>query len=484
MIEKSHYINVLEQNTPLFRVHLQQNSITFAAQLKNTLKHTHLKETISLSIPLVMTQIGHIITGMVDNIFLGKLGKTEQAAGILSNNLFVILLVFSIGMSYVLTPAVTDAHVNQNEKEKASLFKNSLFINMMVAILLFIILFFSSPLLAYMQQPEDVVVLAIPFFDVLIFSIIPVALFFVCKQYTEGLSNTRAAMYISVIGNILNIILNYLLIYGYAGLPELGYMGSCWATFIARMFMGIGFLIFVFKHKSVNSFANYYKAAKINAQHFWPLFKDGLASALQFTFEVAAFAIAGLLAGVFGKEQIDAHGIALSMAAFTYMFASGIGSATTIRIGNYYAKNDLSNLKLAIKTSYKLVMVTMGFMAILFICFNTILPTVFSNDTEIVLIASKLLLFAALFQLFDGTQVVAIGALRGLEDYKYPTYIAFIGYWIIALPLCYVFAFTLGYKVYGVWLALSLGLAFVAIALSIRIRNLIRLKSISSQNTN
>jgi MATE family multidrug resistance protein len=242
--------------------------------LKNSLKHSHLKETIYLSIPLVLTQIGHIVTGMVDNIFLGKLGKTEQAAGILSNNLFIILLVFSIGMSYVLTPAITDAHSNQNEKEKASLFKNSLFINMIVAVLLFIILFFSSPILTYMQQPEDVVLLAIPFFDVLIFSIIPVALFFVCKQYTEGLSNTRAAMYISVIGNLLNIILNYLLIYGYAGLPEMGYMGSCWATFIARVFMGIGFLVFVFHHKTVNSFAKYFKEARINALHFWPLFKD------------------------------------------------------------------------------------------------------------------------------------------------------------------------------------------------------------------
>lgn len=452
--------------------------------MKNAIKNNHLKETISLSIPLVLTQIGHIITGMVDNIFLGKLGKTEQAAGILSNNLFVILLVFSIGMSYVLTPAITEAQVNQNEKEKASLFKNSLFINMIVAVLLFIILFFSSPLLAYMQQPEDVVLLAIPFFDVLIFSIIPVALFFVCKQYTEGLSNTKAAMYISVIGNILNIILNYMLIYGKAGLPELGYMGSCWATFIARVFMGIGFLIFVFKNKSVNSFAKYYKEAKVNAQHFWPLLKDGLASALQFTFEVAAFAIAGLLAGVFGKEQIDAHGIALSLAAFTYMFASGIGSATTIRVGNYYSLNNIDEVKLAIKTSYKSVIVTMGFMALLFICFNTFLPTIFSNDQEIILIASKLLLFAAFFQLFDGTQVVAIGALRGLDDYKFPTYIAFIGYWIIALPLCYVFAFTFGYKVYGVWLALSLGLGFVSVALFFRIRNLLRLKSILTQNIN
>ena len=452
--------------------------------MKNLLKHTHLKETISLSIPLILTQIGHIITGMVDNIFLGKLGKTEQAAGILSNNLYIILLVFSIGMSYVLTPAITEAHINQNEREKASLFKNSLFINMIVAVILFIILFFSSPLLAFMQQPEDVVALAIPFFDVLIFSIIPVALFFVCKQYAEGLSNTKAAMYISVIGNIINIILNYLLIYGYAGLPELGYMGSCWATFIARVFMGIGFLVFVFNHKTVNSFAKYYKEVKVNALHFWPLLKDGLASALQFTFEVAAFAIAGLLAGVFGKEQIDAHGIALSLAAFTYMFASGIGSATTIRVGNFYSSNNLDDVKLAIKTSYKSVIVTMGFMALLFICFNTFLPTIFSNDQEIILIASKLLLFAAFFQLFDGTQVVAIGALRGLDDYTYPTYIAFIGYWIIALPLCYLFAFTFNYKVYGVWLALSIGLGFVSIALYFRIKALLKLKTILARSTN
>jgi MATE family multidrug resistance protein len=110
--------------------------------VNNSLKNTHLKDTISLSIPLVMTQIGHIITGMVDNIFLGKLGKTEQAAGILSNNLYRYFIVFSIGMSYVLTPAITDAHVNQNEKEKASLFKNSLFINMLVAVLHYLLFYF------------------------------------------------------------------------------------------------------------------------------------------------------------------------------------------------------------------------------------------------------------------------------------------------------------------------------------------------------
>lgn len=438
----------------------------------------HIRDTISLSIPLVLTQVGHIITGMVDNIFLGRLGKTEQAAGILSNNLFVILLVFSIGMSYVLTPAITEAHVNRNEAEKASLFKNALFINFTLSILLFVALFFLSGILRYMQQPEDVVKLAIPFFNVLIFSIIPVSLFFVCKQYSEGLGNTKAAMYISLAGNVLNIVLNYLLIYGKAGLPEMGYMGSCWATFIDRFCMGIAFLVFMFRHKSVNSFAPFFRSAKINALHFWQLLKDGIASALQFTFEVAAFAISGLMAGVFGKEQLDGHGIALSLAAFTYMFASGIGSASTIRVGKYYNVNDMANVRLAIRTSYRLVILTMGFMAVLFILLNKVLPMIFSNDTEIVHIASALLLFAAFFQLFDGTQVTAIGVLRGLEDYKFPTGIAFVGYWLIALPLCYLFAFVLGYKVYGVWLGLSVGLGFVSLALYFRIRILLRMKDL------
>jgi MATE family multidrug resistance protein len=433
-------------------------------------KKQHLSETISLSIPLVLTQIGYIITGMVDNIFLGRLGNTEQAAGILSNNLFVMILVFSIGMSYVITPIVTDAHMKENDQEKASIFKNSLFLNFGISIVLFLILFVSSPLLAYMQQPTDVVELAVPFFNVLAFSIVPISLFFVCKQYAEGLSNTKAAMYISVIGNIINIILNYVLIYGKFGFPELGYMGSCWATFISRLMIGVGFLIYVFKHKSINSFSKYYSVVKINMSYIMPLLKNGFASALQFTFEVTAFAIAGLLAGVFGKEQIDAHGIALSLASFTYMFASGLGSSTTIRVSKYYALKQIENVKLATSTSYKLVIFIMVIMAVVFILFNSLLPAIFSIDQEIINISAKLLLFAAFFQLFDGTQVVSIGILRGLEDYKFSTYTAFIGYWIIALPLSYVFAFKYKQEVYGVWLALSLGLAFVSIMLAFRIK--------------
>ncbi len=442
--------------------------------LRSFFKNNHTRETIYLAWPLVITQVGHIITGMVDTIFVGRIGPAEQAACILSNNLYVLLLVFGIGVSYATTPLVTDAHQNNDILKKASLFKNSLFLNFSVAVVCFIILFLSSGVLKYMQQPPEVVDLAVPFFDVLIFSMLPVSLFFSCKQYCEGLANTRMALIISVTGNLINIVLNYTLIYGKYGFPELGYLGAAWASFIARLFMGVSFLVLIFRSSVTKEIGAVYKQVKINWNDLKELGRIGLNSGAQFTFEVAAFAIAGLMAGTFGKEQIDAHGIALSIAAFTYMFASGISSATTIRVSVYNAQQNWQEIKNAGFTSLKLVLLVMGSFAVVFLLFSPLLPLGFSNEKEIIELASKLLIIAAMFQLFDGIQVTAIGALRGLEDVKYPTVITLIGYWIIALPLGYFLAFTLKMETVGIWIALLTSLAFVAVALFLRFNTLIK----------
>ena len=410
---------------------------------------------------------------MVDTVFLGKIGAAEQAACILSNNLYILLLVFGIGVSYATTPLVTSANQNMDLLKKASLFKNSIFLNVSVSIICFIVLFLSSGLLKYMHQPEDVIKLAVPFFNVLIFSMIPISLFFTCKQYCEGLSNTRMALFISIIGNVINIILNYLLIYGKFGFPELGYIGSAWASFISRVFMGFSFLYLIFKSPVTKEISAVYNKVKINKKELFHLAKIGLNAGLQLTFEVAAFVIAGLMAGTFGKEQIDAHGIALSIAAFTYMFASGISSASSIRVGIYKAQDNWLEIKQAAFSSIKLVMLIMGGFAILFLMINNFLPKVFSSDLQIVNLASKLLIIAALFQLFDGIQVTIVGILRGLEDFKIPTLISLVGYWIIALPLAYWLAFILKLETVGVWIGLLFSLIFAAIILFWRLNYLI-----------
>lgn len=442
--------------------------------LSNFFKNPHTKNTVHLAWPLVITQVGYIVTGMVDNIFLGQIGSTEQAAGIFSNNMYILLLVFCIGFSYATTPLVTAAQEEGNSLKKASLFKNALFLNCIIAIACFVILFMSSGLLKYMRQPKDVVELAIPFFDVIILSLIPSSLFFVCKQYCEGLSNTRIALVISIVSNIINIILNYGLIYGKCGLPELGYMGSAWASFVARCFMGFAFLVVLFKSSFTQEISDMYARTKINWKDLADLTRIGFNSAMQFIFEVAAFVIAGFMSGSFGKEQIDAHGIALSLAAFTYMFGSGIGSASTIRAGIYKAQNNWMEIKNASYTSIKLVLLVMGSCGLIFLIFNNYLPMAFSSEKKIVELASQLLIIAAMFQLFDGMQVTIIGVLRGLEDVKVPTVITLTGYWIIALPLAYFMAFTMKLETFGIWIALLVSLVFVGLCLLWRLNYLIK----------
>jgi MATE family multidrug resistance protein len=437
-------------------------------------KNTHTVDTVNLAWPIVITQVGHIITGMVDNVFLGGLGPTEQAAGILSNNLYVLLMVFGIGVSYALTPMVTEAHENNDLTKKASLLKNSLALNLGISIFCFIVLFLSSGTLKYMQQPVEVVELAIPFYNVLIFSIIPISVFFTCKQYCEGLSNTRTALVISIVGNLINCVLNYFLIYGKFGLPQMGYMGSAWATFIARSVMCVLFLVVIFKSSATKQITLVFNQVKINWDEIKVLAITGFNYGMQFTFEVAAFVIAGLMAGSFGKEQIDAHGISLSLAAFTYMFASGISSAATIRIGIFKAQKDWKNIKEAGMVSIKLVLLIMGFFAVVFLCLKNILPLGFTNDLEIISLSSNLLIIAALFQLCDGLQVTVIGILRGLEDAKVPTIITLIGYWVIALPLAYLFAFVFKMEVVGIWIALLISLTLVSISVYLRFKYLLK----------
>jgi MATE family multidrug resistance protein len=434
----------------------------------------HVRETLSLAWPVVLTQVGHVLTSLVDIIFLGRLGKDELAAGVLSNTLYVLVLVFCIGMSYAVTPLVAEAKGEGKASRMAALFKNAMLLNFVVAIGCFIILSLLSPLMQYMQQPTEVVKKAIPFFEILIFSMIPVSFFFTGKQFCEGVSNTKIALLISISGNIINVILNYVLIWGKLGFPEMGYLGSAWASFISRVFMGVVFMLVLLKSNRIPEIKALFKTARVNKWDMSRLWKIGLNSALQFTFEVAAFAIAGIMCGTFSKEHLDGHGIALNLASFTYMFASGISSAATIRAAVYYSAKDWKGLRTAGNTAIALALTIMGLFGLLFMIFRKILPAFFTEDLAIIDIASDLLIIAALFQIFDGLQVTIIGLLRGIQDVKYPTYVTLIGYWLVALPLAAILAYNFQLASIGVWIALLVSLIFVGLALFLRYNWLMR----------
>ncbi len=280
-------------------------------------------------------------------------------------------------------------------------------------------------------------------------------------------------MYISIAGNVMNVILNYILIYGKFGFPEMGYMGSCWASCFARMIMAISFILFIYNNSTFAGISKILKEVKINFYDIKKLFTIGFGSALQFTFEVAAFVCCALLIGRFGKEQIDAHGIALGIASFTYMFGSGIGGASTILVGKYKAENNLTELKNTISTSLICTVTVTLFFGLIFMIFNHALAQMFNSDPQIIQLASSLLVIAGFFQLFDGLQVTQLGILRGMEDVKIPTIITLVGYWLICLPMAYLLGIYFNYQAIGVWLAILIGLCFVAVFLFFRIRKLL-----------
>lgn len=426
---------------------------------------TSYKATFLLAYPVVISQLGHIMVGVVDTAMVGQIGTVEQAAVALSNSLYTLVLVFGLGVAYGITPLVAAADSSKDHQLNASLLKHSIVINTLLGILLFVVLFLASPVLNLFNQKQQVVDLAIPFLNVMMLGMIPLCFFSAFKQFTEGLSFTRMAMVITISSNLLNILLNYLMIFGHWGFPKMGLMGSCWASFIARVAMALTMFLYVYYNKTFKIYWDGFSLRNLSKELSKKILNIGIPSGLQWVFEVGAFAFAVIMIGWISPDAQAAHQIALSIAASTYMMASGLSAAASVRVGNQLGLQSREGVRTAGFSAFAMVFVFMGTMAILFILLQHYLPTLFSKETNVISIASKLLVVAAFFQLSDGIQVVGLGALRGVKDVKIPTIITLIAYWVIGLPMSYVLGFKAGLGVQGIWYGLSLGLTFAAVFL-------------------
>jgi MATE family multidrug resistance protein len=426
------------------------------------------KETIRIAYPVVLSQFGHISVGVADSIMVGGLGSVPLASATFAFSVFVPFMMFAMGLTYGISPLVAKADGEQNHGEIRKILKHSIVLNSIAAILLSGGLLLAAPLLHYFQQPQEVLSLAIPYFKILVWSLVPLILFQIWKQFAEGLAITRQAMYITVIANVLNVLLNYLLIYGHWGFPELGTNGAAVATLISRIFMAVAIFIFVLNYSRTNIFVKGLQYISYSVEEFKRLFRVSIAVGAQMAFETGAFGMAAIMIGWLGASEMAAHHIALNMSAVSYMGATGIAAAATVRVGNALGRKDYAAIGNAGKAAFHLVVFYMSICALIFICFRHELPWFYINEESICKMAASLLLISAFFQLSDGIQVVFLGALRGLEDVKMPTAIALLAYWIIALPLGYVFAFVLKMGVEGVWYGLLIGLTTAALMLYYR----------------
>ncbi len=444
----------------------------------------HFKKNLTLALPVMTGQLGQIFTGVADTVMVGRVGEESIAAAALANSIFFFIFVIGIGISFAITPLVAESHGKEDMKGICRWLKNANLLNGIVSIALVLILMVLVQFIDNMNQPPEVVVLARPYLYIIGFSIIPVLFFQTYKQFTEGMSDTRTAMYISILSNTLNVGLNYILIFGKLGMPAMGLFGAGIATLISRIFMAIAFYRYFktsTRYATVNRMIRY---AAISKKALRRLFKLGFPTGLQFSFEVSAFAGASIMAGWLSVEAMAAHQIALNLASISWMMATGLGAAATIRIGNHLGKKDYLNLSRVGSSSYILVSILMLIAGLIFWLFRFQLTAFYVTEKEVIDLAASLLLIAVFFQLSDGIQVIGLGLLRGLQDVNKPAFISFIAYWGIGLPVGYYFGFNQEMGVQGIWIGLLFGLTASAIMLGTRFRILARKRlesSLSSQ---
>ncbi|NOR86113.1 MAG: MATE family efflux transporter, partial [Bacteroidales bacterium] len=410
------------------------------------------KRNLKVAIPVMLSQAGQVLVQQVDNMMVGAVGTVELAAAAFANSIFVLGLVFGMGVTFGLTPLVGHAWAQKNNKEAGELLHNSLNTNMILTVILTILMWLVSYFFDYMGQTAAVAEMSVSYYRILVISFIPFMLFFTLKQFAEGLAETKHAMYITLFANVINVVLNYALIFGKFGMPVMGLDGAGYATLIARSFMPILFLYVFIKKDKFNIYYQIAIKARPNWQRIKQLMQVGVPIATQILLEVAAFALSGIMMGWLGVVPLAAHQIALGLASVTFMVVTGIGSGTTIRVSHQYSMKDFKSMRMAANASIHMVIGIMSITAILFAVFRFQLPYMYTKDAEVIALASQLLIMAAIFQVFDGLQVVLLSILRGVADVKHSMIYALIAYIGVNIPLSYVLAFEFDMGPMGIWI--------------------------------
>lgn len=426
------------------------------------------RKNLNIAYPVMLGQLGHVLVGLADNLMVGRLGAAPLAAVSLGNSLVFIALSLGIGFSFAITPLIAEADGSGDIEKGRSYFHHGIILCGINGILLFLLLLLAKPLLYYLDQPPEVVEYAIPYLEIVAFSMLPLMIFQAYKQFADGLSQTKYSMYATILSNVVNVFFNYILIYGIWVFPELGLEGAAIGTLISRFFM-LWFIWEILRRKS--KFKPYFVWSKkelFKTDIFKKILNLGFPTALQMFFEVAIFTATVFLAGLLGTNPQAANQIALNLASMTFMIAVGLGVTATIRVGNQKGLHHYKELRRIARSVFLLVFIIEAIFAVGFILLKDWLPTFYIDNVEVVLLSAQLLIVAALFQLSDGMQVVILGALRGLQDVKVPTAICFVAYWIIGFPVSWYFGKAENMGSMGIWMGLLAGLTASALMLYFR----------------
>lgn len=430
----------------------------------------HYKELIYLGVPIMVGQLGTIILGFADTMMIGHHSAAELSAAGFVNTLFNLAIIFGLGFSYGLTPIVGALYGRGEEEEAGGKLKNSLLANLLIAVFLCVVMGILYLNLDKLGQPEELLPFIKPYYLILWASLPLIMLFNAFKQFADGITDTQTPMWILLGGNVLNIVGNYLLIYGTFGFPELGLLGGGLSTLFARLMMLVVFIGIFFLSPRYKTFLRGFRRSYANRADFRQLNKLGWPIALQMGMETASFSLCAIMLGWLGETPLAAHQIMNTITTLCFMIYYGMGAAIAVRVSYFRGQEDMPNLRRSAYAGFHLILVWGLFLCTIVFCIRHQLGSWYTDSEEVRQLVAVLVIPMLAYQFGDGLQIAFANALRGLADVKPMMYIAFVAYIILSLPTSYIFGFLLDWGTVGIWMGFPIGLTSAGIAFYLRFR--------------
>lgn len=441
--------------------------------LQKTSISSEIRATLRLGIPLAAAQLAQSLTGFVDTVMMGLLGSQTIAAGGLGAVTFTILLLVSSAIVAAVSPLVAEAYGANQTKMVQCVVRQGLWLAIIFGIPISLIVFYGKSLLLFFGQDANTVAITEEYLQAIAWGFLPAVAFAVLRNFVSGVSQPRPIMVIVICGTFLNIAANYVLMFGKLGLPALGLAGIGWGSTLSFWSMLIALIIYINSETTLKKYNVFHKLHRFNKQVFGEILHIGLPIGMLTAVEAGLFTVTTFIMGTLGTVTLAAHQIALQTAATTFTVALGISFATTVRVGQEVGQKNVKGSRLAGYVGISLGGLFMALMGILFWLMPERIVSLYIDinnpeNTAVVNQAKALLRVAAFFQIADGIQVTAVGALRGLKDTRIPMLIGIFAYWCIGLTSGYLLGLKLGFGSVGLWWGLALGLAVASVVLTWR----------------
>lgn len=454
------------------------------------------KENLQLAFPVILSQIGQITVQMADTAMVGNYGgddPTPLAAVSFATNLFYIIFITSLGLTFGLTPLVGERFAQKRDRHVRELLQNGFLLYSLIGVMATLVLIASRgvfPIMASLMMGDGgdgsisgVVDMALPYYDTLIWSLFPVMIWGTIKQFLEGVGNTRVAMVTIIVANTVNILLNWVFIFGKCGFEPMGAVGAGYATLISRVMQCLMMVVYFFRAKRFRIYTEgLLKRSMIKFRRIAEILKVGIPISFHMFMEASAFVVAGIMVLAFGAASVSAYQIGVNMMNLTFMIVIAIGSSTTILCSHIYGNRDFSRLRRTVNAAYQMGLLWNISVATLFVAFRYQIPTLFTTNVQTIEITADMLIFISLFQVSDCLQAISISIMRGLQDVKVLMPIVFVSYVVINIPVAYLLAFECGFKTNGLIMGFIVGLSCCAVMTIRRVRKNIKRLEMSVEN--